>query len=196
MSDGTPWQDTPLTDARSIRALAHPARLAILERLQVDGPATATECAEVTELSPSACSYHLRLLSRYGFVRAASSRGDSRERLWEAVVRSFSFDAYAEERPRADLVAADIALSRTMLDSSSRRVLAWQRARPREPRAWRQASFVSNSSIRVTVSELEDVVRQMRGLIRPYLHSSRTASDAPEDARLVHVGLRLVPQVR
>jgi hypothetical protein len=57
-----------LTDPGAVRALAHPGRYAILERLQLEGPATATECAQVAGLTPSACSYHLRLLARHGFV--------------------------------------------------------------------------------------------------------------------------------
>src|SRR5713226_3824820 len=52
-----------ITDPRAMRALAHPARIAILQHLVVDGPATATECAEIAGLSPSACSYHLRALA-------------------------------------------------------------------------------------------------------------------------------------
>jgi DNA-binding transcriptional ArsR family regulator len=50
-----------LTDPLAMRALAHPARIAIAQHLALEGPATATQCAEVTGMSPSACSYHLRL---------------------------------------------------------------------------------------------------------------------------------------
>src|SRR5579859_2346107 len=57
-----------LTDPQMMRALAHQARIAIWLHLGLHGPATATECAEVAGLSPSACSYHLRTLARYGFV--------------------------------------------------------------------------------------------------------------------------------
>ncbi len=39
----------------------------------------ATECAQVAGLSPSACSYHLRTLARYGFVEEdRASRGRAR----------------------------------------------------------------------------------------------------------------------
>jgi AcrR family transcriptional regulator/DNA-binding transcriptional ArsR family regulator len=71
------------TDPRTARALAHPARVAILNRLIAHGPATATDCAEVAGLSPSACSYHLRTLARYGFVQLASPGHDGRERVWQ-----------------------------------------------------------------------------------------------------------------
>ena len=72
----------PLTDPTAMRALAHPARLAILNRLQIEGPGTATEVAEVVGVTPSAASYHLRMLAKYGFVEDAPARGDGRERLW------------------------------------------------------------------------------------------------------------------
>jgi hypothetical protein len=46
-----------LTDPRAIRALAHPARLAIIEALLPGEELIATECASLTGLSPSAPSY-------------------------------------------------------------------------------------------------------------------------------------------
>nr|BFE87387.1 hypothetical protein GCM10020093_099880 [Planobispora longispora] len=67
-----------LSDPRAMRALAHPARLAILNRLQEEGVATATDVAEVVGITPSAASYHLRMLAKYGFVEDAPPRGDGR----------------------------------------------------------------------------------------------------------------------
>ena len=60
---GMPGNPVELTDPRMMRALAHPARIAIWMHLGLNGPATATECAEIAGLSPSACSYHLRTLA-------------------------------------------------------------------------------------------------------------------------------------
>src|ERR1700733_1737705 len=88
-ASGTPGNPVSLTDPRMMRALAHPARMAIWQHLGLEGPATATECAEVAGLSPSACSYHLRQLARYGFVEqdpAAAANG--RERPWRVKVAS------------------------------------------------------------------------------------------------------------
>jgi len=73
-----------IRDPQVMRAMAHPARLAIMERLSDGAVATATECAEVCGLSPSATSYHLRALARAGLVEEAPSRGDGRERVWRA----------------------------------------------------------------------------------------------------------------
>src|SRR3954453_7356380 len=103
----------PLRDPRAMRALAHPARLAILERLSSGGAATATECAEVTGQSPSACSYHLRALARWGLV-VESEGQDRRERRW-AVTGPFVIGDHAEPR-RADVAAAEHLLTAQVLD--------------------------------------------------------------------------------
>ena len=64
-------QPVRLRDARAIRALAHPARLAVMDALTGRATITATEAAEVAGLSPSAMSYHLRALAKWGIVREA-----------------------------------------------------------------------------------------------------------------------------
>src|ERR1700689_73839 len=87
---GTAGNPLKLTDPRMMRALAHQARIAIWEYLGLRGPATATECAEVAGLSPSACSYHLRALARYGFVEEdLASAVDGRQRPWRARIIVF-----------------------------------------------------------------------------------------------------------
>src|SRR5579875_3782688 len=91
---GTPGSPLKLTDPRMMRALAHPARIAILQHLAIEGPATATECAEVAGLSPSACSYHLRALARYGFVEEDPAAAvDGRQRPWRARIIAFSIES-------------------------------------------------------------------------------------------------------
>jgi len=81
-----------ITDARMLRALAHPARIAILEHLALDGPATATQCADVAGLSPSACSYHLRALARFGFIEPApDGAADGRHRPWQTRVLGIDY---------------------------------------------------------------------------------------------------------
>src|SRR5580658_8301752 len=67
---------------RSIRALVHPARMAIIDALATGDELTATQCAELTGLSPSATAYHLKFLERYGVAEPAPPRPDRRERPW------------------------------------------------------------------------------------------------------------------
>src|SRR5579859_969739 len=90
---GRPGNPYKLTDPKMMRALAHPARWDIWAHLVLHGSGTATECAEVAGLSPSACSYHLRTLQRYGFIeedRASAANG--RERPWRARLLAFTVE--------------------------------------------------------------------------------------------------------
>src|SRR5579859_810386 len=95
---GSPDNPYKVTDPVMMRALAHPARIDILLHLIVHGPATATECAEVAGLSPSACSYHLRTLARYGLAEEAPDEAaDGRQRPWRAGMVSFDIPAQDDD---------------------------------------------------------------------------------------------------
>ncbi|NKX52069.1 winged helix-turn-helix transcriptional regulator, partial [Arthrobacter deserti] len=68
-----------ISDARAIRALAHAVRLKVIEELfGTQQPATATELAQRHGLTPSAMSYHLRALEKWGFVKRSANQGDGR----------------------------------------------------------------------------------------------------------------------
>ncbi|WP_404286457.1 ArsR/SmtB family transcription factor [Glutamicibacter arilaitensis] len=80
-----PPQVVSITDPQAIRALAHDARLIVLDELFASQTTrTATELASMCSLTPSAMSYHLRALEKYGYVARAASEGDARERRWRA----------------------------------------------------------------------------------------------------------------
>src|SRR6478609_1084108 len=64
-----------ITDPERIRALAHPVRIALLAHLSDVGEATATQCAEAVGESPANCSFHLRMLEKYGYIERAERRG-------------------------------------------------------------------------------------------------------------------------
>jgi len=185
-----------VTDPQALRALAHTGRYAILERLQTRGPATATECAEAAGLSPSACSYHLRLLARHGFVEEDSSeaaserRSDGRERVWRAATPGWFTDPPADADPR-EMQAIDATLTRVMMASSDSRVLAFVDRAAAEPE-WRAAALLSNSTVVATVDELAEISQALLGVLRPYFLSERT--DRPEGARDVHVSIRMAPR--
>jgi DNA-binding transcriptional ArsR family regulator len=72
-------------DARSLRALAHPLRMDILDVLKADGPATSTTLADRLGESTGTLSWHLRLLAEHGFIEEDAERGTKRERWWRAV---------------------------------------------------------------------------------------------------------------
>lgn len=72
-------------DARSLRGLAHPLRMRILELLRLDGPDTATGLGGRLGENTGTVSWHLRHLAAHGFIEEETDRGTRRERWWRAV---------------------------------------------------------------------------------------------------------------
>src|SRR5262252_11237553 len=101
-----------LSGPRAIRARAHPARLAIIEALFLADELTATECASLTGLSPSATSYHLKALAKWGIVEPGQARADGRDRPWKATGRSVE---WSSSMP-GNTAPAEIAILGTFLD--------------------------------------------------------------------------------
>jgi DNA-binding transcriptional ArsR family regulator len=182
-------QPTSALDATVMRAMAHPARLALLEHLRNGGPATATECAGVVGLSPSATSYHLRALARAGLVEAAPGRGDGRERLWRITAGRYGLSGVADLAPEAREAL------RALLES----MLAWDEARVRrylsrldtESAEWQDAAFFMDSTLQVTAAELTELGEAIQDLLAPYRKDRR--ADPPPGTRPVSVAVRALP---
>lgn len=190
-------RDTPfgrrISDPGALRALAHTGRYAILAKLQADGPATATECAQVAGLSPSACSYHLRLLGKYGFVEPDDSRDrDGRERVWRAAITSWVTEPDPDADPR-EAQALDATLTRVMLADSDAKVLDFADRAAAEPE-WREAALMSSSTVIATVDELREISLELMAVLRPYFRTARPLEDAPPGARRVHMSIRMAPE--
>jgi len=183
-----------ISDPRALRALAHAGRAKILERLTVYGPATATECAEEVGMSPSACSYHLRLLQRYGFVAEAhdEERTDGRERLWRAVVTAWRSEASDDADPQT-MQSIDMALARVQLVGSDERVLAWVDQSAHEGHEWHEATLISNTTLAASAEQVKVLQDRIQELLRPYRLGDRRPQDLPAGTRLVHAAVRLVP---
>jgi DNA-binding transcriptional ArsR family regulator len=187
---GTPGNPAKITDPRAMRALAHPARLAIMEHLGLEGPATATECAEVAGLSPSACSYHLRALAKYGFVEEdPESAADGRHRPWRA--RAVAFDlASVSDQPRAARPAARLLLQAARSRSDQIRT-DYEERQSAFPREWREAGGWLQDVLHVTPAELDQLRREVADLTGRYRRLD--PADRPADTRRVLVVLDLVP---
>ncbi|MEV4443255.1 helix-turn-helix domain-containing protein [Streptomyces sp. NPDC049577] len=80
-----PFKPVRRLDARSLRGLAHPLRMAVFEMLTLDGPATATGLAARLGENTGTVSWHLRQLGRHGFIEEEKERGTRRERWWRVV---------------------------------------------------------------------------------------------------------------
>ncbi|MFG3603692.1 ArsR/SmtB family transcription factor [Micromonospora chersina] len=191
MTDARPEQHrVTISDPQVMRALAHPARMAIMEHLStMEGGATATECAEIAGLSPSATSYHLRELAKFGLIEEAPSRGDARERVWQAFSPSYHIESGQDADSEAR--AAELALTDVHLARDNQRARDWIRRAPDEPPDWYQAAWFSDSLLQVTAEELVEINQAVQALLDPYRR--RLRRDPPEGSRTVAVQYRALP---
>jgi DNA-binding transcriptional ArsR family regulator len=126
-----PQRVVTITDPRAMRALAHQARQRVIEVLYAEQrPRTATELAALTDLSPSAMSYHLRALEKWGVVERSTDRGDARNRPWKASGTSLRIDSSQVGPAVRDLMADQ------MLAALSRRIRAHRNRSPAERVGW------------------------------------------------------------
>ena len=150
-----------LSDARTLRALAHPIRIALLELLLLQGPQTATEAAEQIGETPTTCSFHLRQLARYGFVEEAGG-GRGRARPWKLTQIGMSFAPASGDR-EAEL--ASEATMRLFRERQLNRYEAWLATRGSYPAAWRDAATDSEYLFYLTPEELEQMNTEVHTLL-------------------------------
>jgi DNA-binding transcriptional ArsR family regulator len=176
-----------LTDPRAIKALAHPARLTVLDALAAGAEMTATECARATGVSPSAMSYHLRALEKWGFVERAGSSGDGRERPWRAVGGGWRIDAL----PDRLAATATSAVVHALLDRLQDDLARYFEREQDQPREWRDATSIENSALWLTPDEAAELEEMYTEFV--HRHRGRTAADHPDGARRVRSTRILVP---
>lgn len=186
------WGDVEL-DAKGMRALAHPVRLAILHRLREEGPATATALAPHVGASPSVTSWHLRHLAEHGLVEDAPVESAGRRRWWQAVGRGFRVDGTADATAHRQLSAA--------LEKAEPDIVArwYAEVLPQLDDEWVTASGRWSTTILATTTELRELDEAIERLMTPLVQRKQGSIEAPEGSRKVHV-LRYTlpgpPQVR
>lgn len=153
-----------LTDPRTMRALAHPVRIALVELLTVDGPQTATEAAERIGESPSNCSFHLRQLAKYGFVEEAGE-GTGRQRPWRMTQIGTSFGDVHTDPETA--LAAD-ALGEIFHQRVLERWQRWRAIRHAYPAQWQELASSNETVWWVRPDELRELNEKITELVMTY----------------------------
>jgi DNA-binding transcriptional ArsR family regulator len=176
-------------DPRSIRALAHPARLAIIDALAAGEELTATQCADLTGLSPSATAYHLKLLERYGFAETAPPRPDRRERPWRATGHQTRVDLDSSTPAGASATAAVVA---AYIDTTRDVAVEFLEGTPGEPEQWRDA-VLANADLWLTAEEFQRVGEELEAVLEPYRERNRDGG-RPAGSRRVRVMNVVVPR--
>lgn len=175
-----------ITDARALRALAHPLRLALLNHLLAFGTQTASQCAEVVGSTASNCSYHLRSLARFGLVESVDPV-DGRERPWRSTATGLQFGSTDDPAVALGADTVERVLVDKQIDDEAtltRRAVAGRDALPAE---WRDAMTLSGYALRMTPQELRALGERLDALIRPYIGLTR--ADPPEGSDVVALHL-------
>jgi DNA-binding transcriptional ArsR family regulator len=171
-----------LTDPREIRAIAHPVRIALLEALSREGPLTATQAGDIVDESPANCSFHLRTLAKYGFVEEAPG-GAGRQRPWRRV--TFGQSLELTEEGEAGIAAQTFAhLSDERTFGRIRQYVDTISAYPKE---WQEASYLFDSLVYLTPSELKEIQVALFELMTRYHERTADKSLRPEGARAVQL---------
>jgi DNA-binding transcriptional ArsR family regulator len=183
-----------IVDAASLKALAHPMRVDLFDRLAMFGPATASQLAEALGESSGATSYHLRQLARHGFIEEDPDRGTKRERFWRVVPGGVTMNPTDFEEGSAEYEAGAL-IARQMTEQRFRHVDAFIRRGPRElGPEWVSSSALMSARATMTQPELALASEEIAAAIDVILERYRDRGTVP-DARPVAMHFNAFPLV-
>jgi len=180
-----------LSDARQMRAVAHPTRLALIGLLRREGPMTATQAGAQLDQSSGSMSFHLRQLAKYGLVEE-TGEGTGRQKPWRATAQFTSWSATPHD---PDLAQATAQFSRVIAARYAVLTQAWIDRQPYESDDWKQAAQFGDTFVWLTPEELTQLGEQLSALLEPYDCRTSDKAERPESSRLVswlHLAFPLV----
>jgi DNA-binding transcriptional ArsR family regulator len=172
-----------ITDPRTMRALAHPVRIALLEALGREGELTASRAAEMLDESPGNMSWHLQTLAKYGYIEETGG-GKGRSRPWRIASVSNRFQTATED---PEIEAAGEALESTFAERAYSQLREWWSRRSSYPYAWREAAFTSDSLGYLTAEEMAEIGEEIAELYGRYRDRILDKQRRPDDARPVRL---------
>lgn len=181
-----------INDPKTLRALTHPVRLALLEALALEGPLTATAAGELIGESPTTCSFHFRQLAKYGFVEEAEA-GPGRLRPWKLVNVGMRFSDITED-PETSVAAK--SLERMVFDRAMTRLSGFLNSKSSFPKDWQEASQNVETLLWVTPAELESVTQEVLSVFNRFFDritdsSLRTEGSLPVEVLMFAYPVRL-----
>lgn len=144
-------------DMESLKALAHPLRVRILDTLSIYGDFTASGLAERLGESSGATSYHLRQLERHGFVREVEGKGTGRERWWQRVPGGITLNATEMEDTPAMRAATKSVVTQWEHSRSALLQEFQNRGWDELPKEWIAATAVTTTNLKLSVEQLAEI---------------------------------------
>jgi DNA-binding transcriptional ArsR family regulator len=173
-----------VTDPTTLRALAHPLRLSLLDLFDREGELTATRAAELTGESSANCSFHLRQLAKHGFIEQAEGR-NGRERPWRRATAGARVPVTADPR----LLDASAAVTRLVVEQLAAEVHDFLHERGVEEVEWQDAILLTSETFHLTLDELRNLSRDVAAAIE----RRAGAQTKREGTRPVRVAATLFP---
>jgi DNA-binding transcriptional ArsR family regulator len=174
-------------DARSLRGLAHPLRMSILEAVELDGPATATTLAARLGENTGTISWHLRLLAEHGYLEEDVERGTKRERWWRIPGPTVLDPAEFRDDPETSR-ALDVYL-RNLVERYFDRVRTY--VDQDWPGEWQHAAGLSDwRDLNLTPDQLHNLNEEIAAVVERYA----AIESAGDDAERVIVQLQSFPR--
>jgi DNA-binding transcriptional ArsR family regulator len=183
-----------ITDPKAIRALAHAARLEVISELySTQSSRTATELAQQTGLTPSAMSYHLRALQKWGIVVPAETAGDARERRWKAAGSDFTINS------GGGVASPDFAVVDLELQAFRRRANAYARTRDEQRNRGESAEpsmavVLATELLYLTPGQRRELTEKVFELLRDY--ELEDPNDVPPGAERIATMWSMIPDDR
>jgi DNA-binding transcriptional ArsR family regulator len=189
-----PEKKVEITDPKAIRALAHAARLEVISELySTQSSRTATELAQQTGLTPSAMSYHLRALQKWGIVVPAETAGDARERRWKAAGSDFTINS------GGGVASPDFAVVDLELQAFRRRANAYARTRDEQRNSGESAEpsmavVLATDLLYLTPGQRRELTEKVFELLRDY--ELEDPNDVPPGAERIATMWSMIPDDR
>lgn len=167
-------------DPETLKAIAHPLRIEILEILDREGEHTASQIAEKLGQTVANCSFHLRTLEKYGYIERAEQRG--REKPWRTAHDSRNLSPNPED-PQSVTQASHVAS--LFVQRESQRVLQslQQGGMSMQDPEWVRTWTVNTSEFWATAEEMADLVDRVAELTAPFEGRSKDPSQRPEGSK-------------
>ncbi len=183
-----------VTDPRAMRALAHPVRLELLEQLAMAGTLTAAQASERVNETPANCSFHLRILARYGFVEEAGD-GRGRARPWRRVIGGIGTPELYDEQDNPEAAATGRALTDIVVNRHLETIRRYRAAvGPAVPPEWQSLGGHTNAITHLTLDELAELRAELIALLTRYAGRSAQPELRPAGSRPVQVFAFIMPR--
>lgn len=164
-------------DAQTLRALAHPLRMELLDLLTIDGPATATGLAKRVGESSGTTSWHLRQLAETGLVVEDTDRGSKRERWWRAAQESTRMSA-ADFVHDPEMAGPLMTFLHQHVDQRYREQAQFVAELPRWADDWRDSSTLSSTQLSLTADETRQMIQEIEAVIEHYRRPAGPGDEA------------------